>query len=60
MWQPQFERLADDFHCLAPDLPECGKGAASGPFTLKDASQRVVDVIRERIPDGTAAISEVR
>lgn len=56
MWQPQFERLADDFHCLAPDLPVCGKSAASGSFTLKDASQRVADVIRERIPGRSAHV----
>lgn len=54
MWQPQFERLADDYHCLAPDLPECENSAASDPFTLKDASRRVPDVIRERIPGRSA------
>jgi pimeloyl-ACP methyl ester carboxylesterase len=56
MWQPQFERLADDYHCLAPDLPECGNSAASGPFTLKDASRGVADVIRERIPGRSAHV----
>jgi len=56
MWQPQFELLADQYHCLAPDLPECGDSAALGPFTLKDDSQRVVDMIRERVPDGTAHV----
>lgn len=56
MWQPQFERLADDFHCLAPDLPECGKSAAGGSFTLKDASRSVADVIRERIPGRSAHV----
>jgi pimeloyl-ACP methyl ester carboxylesterase len=54
MCQPQFERLADDYHCLAPDLPECENSAASDPFTLKDASRRVADVIRERIPGRSA------
>jgi len=56
MWQPQFELLADQYHCLAPDLPECGNSAALGPFSLKDASQHVVDMIRERVPDGTAHV----
>jgi pimeloyl-ACP methyl ester carboxylesterase len=56
MWQPQFERLADDFHCLAPDLPECGKSAAGGSFTLKDASRSVADLIRERIPRRSAHV----
>jgi pimeloyl-ACP methyl ester carboxylesterase len=39
---------------LAPDLPECENSAASDPFTLKDASRRVADVIRERIPGRSA------
>ena len=56
MWHPQVEGLSDLYHCLAPDLPECGNSTDTGPFTLKDASQRVVDVIRERIPDGTAHV----
>ena len=56
MWQPQFERLSDSYHCLAPDLPECGNSAALGPFTLKDASKRVVEVIRERVPGKSAHV----
>lgn len=56
MWQPQFEGLSDSYHCLAPDLPECGNSTAVGPFTLKDASRRVVDVIRERVPGGSAHV----
>ena len=56
MWQPQFELLADQYHCLAPDLPECGNSATLGPFSLEDASKRVVEVIRERVPDRTAHI----
>ena len=56
MWQPQFERLSDYYHCLAPDLPGCGNSPASGPFTLKDASRRVVAVIHERVPGGSAHV----
>lgn len=56
MWQPQFERLADFYHCLAPDLPECSNSAAIGPFTLKDAAGRVASVIRERVPGGSAHV----
>ena len=56
MWQPQFEGLSDLYHCLAPDLHECGHSTTTGPFTLKDASRCVVDVIRERVPDGTAHV----
>jgi pimeloyl-ACP methyl ester carboxylesterase len=56
MWQAQFERLADFYHCLAPDLPECGNSTANGPFTLKDAASRVALVIHERVPAGSAHV----
>jgi pimeloyl-ACP methyl ester carboxylesterase len=56
MWRPQLERLADSYHCLAPDLPECGNSAAIGPFTLKDAANRVASVIHERVPGGAAHV----
>ena len=56
MWNPQFEDLSDYYHCLAPDLPECGNSIDTGPFTLKDASRRVVDIIRERVPGGSAHV----
>jgi pimeloyl-ACP methyl ester carboxylesterase len=56
MWNPQFEGLSDYYHCLAPDLPECGNRTDTGPFTLKDASRYVVDIIRERAPGGSAHV----
>jgi pimeloyl-ACP methyl ester carboxylesterase len=56
MWQPQFERFADAYHCLAPDLPGCGNSPACGPFTLKDAGWRVAALIRERVPRGMAHV----
>ncbi len=55
MWQPQFQRLPD-YQCLAPDLPEHGKSAALGPFTLKDASRRVAELIRNYTPTGRAHV----
>ena len=55
MWLPQFERLAD-YHCLAPDLPEQGKSADIGPFTLEDAARRAAELIRERVPGGRAHV----
>jgi pimeloyl-ACP methyl ester carboxylesterase len=55
MWQPQLEHLRD-YHCLAPDLPEHGKSANIGPFTLADSSQRVAALIRERARNGRASI----
>jgi pimeloyl-ACP methyl ester carboxylesterase len=55
MWLPQFERLAD-YHCLAPDLPEQGKSADIGPFTLEDAARRVAELIRKRARGGRAHV----
>jgi pimeloyl-ACP methyl ester carboxylesterase len=55
MWQPQFQRLPD-YQCLAPDLPEHGNSAALGPFTLKDASSQVADLIRKYTPHGRAHV----
>ncbi len=55
MWQPQFQHLPD-YHCLAPDLPEHGNSANSGPFSLKDASRRVADLIRRYTPTGRAHV----
>ena len=55
MWQPQFRRLPD-YQCLAPDLPEHGKSAELGPFTLKDTSRRVAELIRESTLTGRAHV----
>jgi pimeloyl-ACP methyl ester carboxylesterase len=55
MWQPQFQRLPD-YHCLAPDLPEHGHSANTGPLSLKEASRRVADLIRQYKPNGRAHV----
>lgn len=55
MWQPQLDALTD-FHCLAPDLPEHGRSAASGPFTLRGAADAVITLIRQRTPDQRAHV----
>jgi pimeloyl-ACP methyl ester carboxylesterase len=56
MWQPQIERLAQDFHCLAPDLPEHGKSTDSGLFTLENTSHVLANLIRAHTPHGRAHI----
>ena len=56
MWQPQIERLSNDYHCLAPDLPEHGKSTDIGLLTLQNTSQLVANLIRERTADGRAHI----
>ena len=55
-WQPQFERLSGEFHCLAPDLPEQGRSIDIKPFDLDDAARRVAEVIREHVPGGKAHV----
>jgi pimeloyl-ACP methyl ester carboxylesterase len=56
MWQPQIERLSQDYHCLAPDLPEHGQSTDIGRLTLKNTSQVVANLIREKTPHGHAHI----
>ncbi len=56
MWHPQFERLGDFYHCLAPDLPECGNSGEISPFKLKEAAQLVISVVREHVPKGVAHV----
>jgi pimeloyl-ACP methyl ester carboxylesterase len=56
MWYPQFERLGDFYHCLAPVLPECGNSNEFGPFELKEAAQLVLSVVRERVPKGVTHV----
>lgn len=55
MWEPQLEQLTG-LHCLAPDLPGHGASDTGEPFTLKDAARQVADLIREKTPDGKAAV----
>lgn len=45
-WQPQMAGLSDRFYCLAPDLPEQGQSVSLSPFTLADAAERVIALIR--------------
>src|SRR4051794_23351810 len=54
-WQPQLDRL-HNFYCLAPDLPEQGKSIDIRPFDLNDAANRVVQLIRDRVPTQKAHV----
>jgi pimeloyl-ACP methyl ester carboxylesterase len=56
MWQPQLDRLSQDYHCLAPDLPEHGNSTDIGLLTLSNTSQVVANLIREKTPHGHAHI----
>jgi pimeloyl-ACP methyl ester carboxylesterase len=48
-WQPVIDRLGE-FRCLAPDLPEQGRSAAVGPFSIRDAVERMAMLIRSQSP----------
>jgi pimeloyl-ACP methyl ester carboxylesterase len=55
MWAPQLAGLADEFYCLAPDLP--GHGQSSGlPFTMHEAALRVADLIHARVVGAKATV----
>lgn len=55
-WAPQLEQLAQDFHCLAPDLPEQGRSAHVRPFTLEGSARAVSELVRTRVPGGRAHV----
>ena len=56
MGQPQIERLSNEYHCLAPDLPEHGKSTDIGLLTLENTSRVIANLIRERTPNGRAHV----
>ncbi len=59
MWQPQFERLSNTYHCLAPDLPEHGKstdiGLSLGGSVALRLLHDVPEVVDHLVVSGTAA-----
>lgn len=44
-WDAQLAALGDQFHCIAPDLPEHGESAAIGPLTLKRAANEIMHLL---------------
>ncbi len=55
MWLPQIQALADEFHCLAPDLP--GHGVLDADhFTIEAASRTVADLIAAEARDRRAIV----
>jgi pimeloyl-ACP methyl ester carboxylesterase len=55
MWAAQIEALANDFHCLVPDLPGHGRSDRMA-FTIEDAAQQIENLILKRAHHGTAAV----
>jgi pimeloyl-ACP methyl ester carboxylesterase len=54
-WAAQVADLADEFHCLAPDLPGHGT-AADVPFTLAGAAERIAGLIAAEAHGGRAIL----
>jgi len=55
MWDPVVARL-QDFHCLAPDLPEHGDSMEIRPFTMQLAAKQAIELVREAAHGGKAVI----
>jgi pimeloyl-ACP methyl ester carboxylesterase len=55
-WQPQIERLSDEFYCIAPDLAEQGQSAQIRPFTLRKSAEQVAAIVRRYAPQGKAHV----
>lgn len=46
MWNGQLE-FFQDYHCIIPDLPEHGKSSVLNHFTIDDAAEGIVELIKE-------------
>ena len=55
MWNKHLEIL-NNYHCMVPDLPEHGQSIEVKPFTMEDAAQRIIDLIKERAHGGKAHV----
>ncbi len=48
MWQPQMEALKNDYHILAPDLPEHGHSSDIKPFSISSSVAHIMELIRRQ------------
>ena len=46
MWDEQVKAFPD-FHCIIPDLPEHGNSNDVAPFTIKEASEQIIEIIKD-------------
>ena len=56
MWGTHLERLADAFHCLAPDLPGFGRSNHLEPLSLAETADLLAALITARVPSGRAHV----
>jgi pimeloyl-ACP methyl ester carboxylesterase len=50
MWRDHLDRLASEFHCLAPDLPGFGRSNRLAPISLSETADLVAELIVARVP----------
>ncbi|GAB4547207.1 MAG: alpha/beta hydrolase [Anaerolineae bacterium] len=53
MWQP-ITAFLDEFHCLAPDMPEQGESLHIAPFSIQSAADQIAALIEARATNGKA------
>ena len=56
MWQPQVDALKNDYHLLAPDLPEHGRSVGIKPFSIAGSVTQVAELIRTQARGGKAHV----
>jgi pimeloyl-ACP methyl ester carboxylesterase len=50
MWRDHLDRLGDEFHCLAPDLPGFGRSNRLPPISLSQTADLIAELITARVP----------
>lgn len=55
MWD-NILRLMEDYHCIAPDLPDHGSSRSESPFTHEKAAALVAEIIKARAHGGKAHV----
>ncbi|MFJ7405563.1 MULTISPECIES: alpha/beta fold hydrolase [unclassified Lysinibacillus] len=47
MWEKQIIYFAQHYHCIVPDLPGHGKNSDDTYFSMKQAAQKIIDLIEQ-------------
>ncbi len=47
MWDEQLKAF-NDYHCLVPDLPEHGESSDVKPFTIENAAEMIIELIKSK------------
>lgn len=55
LWKKQLEYFSG-YHCLVPDLPEHGKSAGEGHFSIRESACRIAELIEKHASTGRADV----